>query len=165
MLDAGCRTGDVTYDSILPILPPNFKRLVDVDISEKMLDYARKNQTHPKLSFEHFDLNLELEKQPLSSSAPFDHIFSFYCLHWIQNQKNCIQTFFKLLNTGGDMLLIFICSCPLYDVYKEQLKNTKWAKYITNINDEISPYHYSKNPEVEFRNLLSECGFYSRQHR
>lgn len=78
VLDAGCGSGDVTRE--WPILPSNFKRLVGVDISYKMLDYAKKTQIHPKLSFEYFDLNLELEKQALRSSEPFDHVFSFFCL-------------------------------------------------------------------------------------
>lgn len=48
VLDAGCGTGDVTFDLLLPILPPNFERVVGVDISKEMIEYARETQLHPR---------------------------------------------------------------------------------------------------------------------
>lgn len=159
VLDAGCGTGDVTLDILMPILPAKFKRIVGVDISNEMLDYARKTQVHPKLSFERFNLEVELEKQSLHGIEPFDHITSFFCLMWIQNQKVCIQNFHKLLKPGGDMLLVFLSNHSVFDVYKNQSQNNRWAEYMTNVDQIITPYQYSENPGKEFTNLLFDCGF------
>lgn len=99
-LDAGSGPGDVTTEVVLQFLPANFKRLVGADVSKEMVEFCRKTYNHPKLSFEQFNFDQELEKQPFSNVEPFDHIFSFYCLHFIQNQKLCLQNFYKLLNPG-----------------------------------------------------------------
>lgn len=64
-LDAGCGPGNVTINILLPMLPVNFKRLVGIDVSKEMIAYARKTYTHPKVSYELFNLDLELEKQSL----------------------------------------------------------------------------------------------------
>lgn len=159
VLDAGCGSGDVTYEVLLPFLPTTFWRMVGVDVSEEMVEFARKKYVHPKLTFEEFNLDVELEKQPLHNADPFDHIFSFYTLQWIRNQKLCMQNFYKLLNPGGDMFLLFLAQHPAYDVYKEQSQDSRWAKHMTDADLRISPYHYSKNPGEEFKQLLIDCGF------
>lgn len=161
VLDAGCGSGDVTADILLPILPKQFQRLVGVDISYEMIEYARKTQTHPKLSFEQFDLCSNLEKQPLKCDGSFDHIFSFYTFHRVPDKKLCIENFYKLLDANGDLLLMFAGNHPVYDVYKEQSVNSKWASYLSNV-DQITPTYQNaklKDPAKEFHDLLTECGF------
>ena len=159
VLDAGCGSGDVTFEVLLPFLPTNFKRLVGVDISNEMIKYARKSQIHPKLSFEQFDLCSDLEKQPFNSAKSFDHIFSFNTIHRVPDKKKCIQNFYKLLGSNGDLLLLFAANHPIYDAYKEQSFDERWASYMVDV-DKITPsYQHSKNPAKEFRELLIECGF------
>lgn len=159
VLDAGCGTGDVTSDILMPMLPSNFHRLVGVDISDDMLTAARKMHVHPKLFFEHLNLDVELEKQPLNGIKPFDHITSFFCLMWVQNQRVCLQNFYKLLNPDGDMLLLFVVYHPVYDIYEHQSQDHRWAAYMTDVKKKVSPYYKSENPELEFLNLLKESGF------
>lgn len=106
VLDAGCGPGDVTAEVVLPFLPENFKRLVGADISIEMVEFCRKTHKHPKLSFEQFNIELELEKQPFSSIEPFDHIVSFYCMHFVQNQKLCLENLNKLLKPGKYSFLL-----------------------------------------------------------
>lgn len=159
VLDAGCGSGDVTYEVLLPFLPATIERVVGVDISKEMIEFARKKYVHPKLSFLEFNLDVELEKQSFKYVEPFDHIFSFYAIHWIRNQKLCMQNFHKLLRPGGDMFLLFLGQHPAYDVYVEQSKDSRWAKYMTDAGQRMSPYHYSKDPAEELKRLLAECGF------
>lgn len=158
VLDAGCGPGDVTVDILMPILPSSFQRLVGVDISTEMIDYARKTQIHPKLSFEQFDLSKDLEKQSLSSTEPFDHIFSFCTLMWVANVATCFRNFYKLLVPNGDMLLLFP-NHPVFDVYKEQSRNTKWSKYMMDVDNFLPPFQYSPNLTIEVCNRLSGFGF------
>lgn len=160
MLDIGCGPGDITYSILLPFLPRTFERLVGVDISDQMIDYARQTYTHPKLSFEHFDVDVELDEQPFKENRQkFDHIFSSYCLMWIKNPKICLANFYKLLKPGGDILLIFLPRSPTRDIYKDQKEHTEWGKYIPDIGKIMSPYHYWENPAEEFQKLLIQAGF------
>lgn len=160
ILDAGCGPGDVTHDILLPFLPPKFERLVGVDISTKMIDYARQTYAHPKLSIQHFNMDMELDGQPLSESIQsFDHIFSSYCLMWILKPKICLENFYKLLKPGGDILLLFTPRSQPRDIYKDQKENSEWGKYIPDMNNLISPYQYWENPAEEFEKLLKQTGF------
>lgn len=127
LLDLGCGSGDVTVDFLLPILPVNFSRLVGVDLSEEMVKFARQQYPYPRISFEQFDLGMDIEKQQLNGIEPFDHITSFYCLHWVQNQERAVQNMYKLLKPDGDLLLVFLAKNPIFEIYKTvRLPNFSW---------------------------------------
>lgn len=158
LLDIGCGSGDVTIDFLLPILPLNFQRLVGVDISEEMVQFARQQYPHPRISFDKFDLSTDIDKQAFCCE-PFDHITSFYCLHWVQNQERAIQNMHKLLKPDGDMLLVFLAQNPIFEIYKQMSMSKSWSKYMTDVDRFISPYQYSKNPADQFGKLLYSCGF------
>lgn len=157
VLDAGCGAGDITHGIILPFLPPHFERLVGVDVSKEMIDYARRTHIHPKLTFQQFDLGSDLESQSLAGVEPFDHIFSAFCLTWIRNPRICLETFHKLLKPNGDVLLWW--SPNKRNAYEELAKNDRWSKYMTDIDRFIPQYQYWEHPETEFQRLLNECGF------
>lgn len=87
LLDIGCGSGDVTVDMILPLMPSNFSLLMGVDVSNEMIKFARENYMNsvPKARFEQLDIGHPIIQSPLVEQ--FDHITSFFCLHWIQNQR------------------------------------------------------------------------------
>lgn len=115
LLDIGCGSGDVTLEIITKVLPEYFERLVGVDLSEEMIRFARDHNSHPCISFEQLDIGLELEKQKLRDIEPFDHITSFNCLHWVTSgQPTTVANMFNLLKPGGDMLLLFVVTHPIY---------------------------------------------------
>lgn len=159
MLDVGCGSGDVTMDMILPILPEKFERLVGCDISDDMVNYARSKHIHPKTSFEQFDLGVDLETQSTLNKESFDHIASFYCLMWVHNQKMAVQNLYKLLKPGGDLLVVFLAQHPLYDFYKKQSQDKRWAQYMADVDEFCSPYQYSNDPAEDFLKHLNRCGF------
>lgn len=157
VLDAGCGSGDVTVDILKPILPANFERLIGIDVSNEMIDYARKTQVHPKLSFEQFDLGVEIKKQSLNGMECVDHIFSFNCLHWVQNLRVCIENLYKLLVPGGDMLVTFVLSNELFDAYKEQSENSPWSKYMGDIDEKLPCMNITNSDQL--LDILSKSGF------
>lgn len=159
MLDVGCGSGDVTMDLVLPIMPKNFSSLVGYDLSLEMVKHARKNHIHPKVSFDKFDLSIDAEQQLLSGMEKFDHITSFYCLQWIQNQKTVVRNLYKLLKPGGDLLVIFLSQHPVFRFFKEQSQDNRWAEHMVDVDDFCSPYQNSKQPSKEFKELLTDIGF------
>lgn len=158
LLDIGCGCGDVTIDYILPVLPMNFSRLVGVDISEQMVRHAREHYAHANISFDKMDIGADLSKY-LRTAEPFDHITSFYCLHWVQNQKKAIQNIHDLLKPKGDCLLVFLAQNPIFEMYKRMAASTKWSKYMTDVDRFISPYQYAENAAEDFGSLLHASGF------
>lgn len=158
LLDIGCGSGDVTIDFILPTMPRNFSRLVGVDLSEQMICHARDQYPHTKISFDNMDIGDDIDKY-LVNLEPFDHVTSFYCLHWVQNQKKVMQNIYRLLQPDGDCLLAFLANNPIFEVYIRMARNPKWSAYMYDVNSYISPYQYSKAPAEEFRSLLYATGF------
>lgn len=158
VLDVGCGSGDVTIDYLLPLLPMTFSRLVGSDLSEQMIRYARDVYKHPNIEFEKLDISGDVDKF-LSTFEPFDHVTSFYCLHWVQNQKKAIQNIFNLLRPEGDCLLVFLANNPIFDVYKRMAESNKWSQYMADVHRFISPYQYSSDPAADFGALLYSVGF------
>lgn len=86
VLDVGCGSGDVLVDYLLPVLPENYSHVVGADISDQMVRYARDTYGHLKrVSFTTLDIGAEIPTESLNEQ--YHHLTSFYCLHWVQNQK------------------------------------------------------------------------------
>lgn len=98
LLDIGCGAGDVLVDIVLPKLQNKLAEVVGIDISDEMIQYASEKYRNKFLKF----LKVDIESDFLSSSSmsfiisqnmgqlkpeSFSFITSFYCLHWIQNQR------------------------------------------------------------------------------
>jgi juvenile hormone acid methyltransferase len=87
VLDLGCGPGGVTTKLLMPRLPADFGLLIGADLSADMIQYASNKYTHPKLKFTQFDLAKDIENTSHLQPSGFDKIFSFFCLHWIPDQR------------------------------------------------------------------------------
>lgn len=64
---------------------------------------------------------------------------------------------YQLLKTEGDILLTFLASNPIYDVYRNMAKQKKWSTYTKK--DFIAPYHGSNGPEKQLHRVLVDSCF------
>lgn len=158
VLDVGCGSGNVTMELVLPILPSNFHSLIACDLSDKMIEYAQQKYRHPKVEFGKFDITDDVDEF-LKKYGPFDHIVSFFCLNWIQNQRQAINNIRKLLASEGDCLLIFATSSNLYTVYDEMSKLKQWSQYMQDAQLYIPAHQYVRNPADDFQQLCQSIGF------
>ncbi|XP_017772157.1 PREDICTED: juvenile hormone acid O-methyltransferase-like [Nicrophorus vespilloides] len=156
-LDVGCGSGQVTTNILLPLLPQDFKKLVGLDISPEMVKHAKSQNENPKVDFIASDISSIDIKNDICEE--FDHIFSFYCLHWVQNQRQTIKNMYNLLKPGGDVLLTFLANNPIFHIYEVMAKNPKWSHYMKNYELFISPYQHCEDPEKVFETMLIEEGF------
>lgn len=157
LIDVGCGNGDVIINYILPILPSNFERLICIDKSEAAILYCNENYSQPKVEFQQFDIAVDDCKK----LSQVDHITSFYCLHWIYDQKAAFQNIYNSMKPGGDCLLTFLINVPTFTAYEQMARNPKWAEYLQETDKFIPTYHKSKNVECDFKSLLEECKFSS----
>lgn len=81
VLDVGCGDGDVTAEVLQKKLGGGC-HLIGADVSKKVVEFAKKK--HPGIKFVVMNLEEDVEEQYVGK---FDAVFSFYCFHWIQNQK------------------------------------------------------------------------------
>lgn len=85
ILDVGCGDGEVTVDILFDMFPKRMQKLIGCDISENMIKYAsEKYQSNEQISF--VTLDIATTTLPENMEETFHHVFSFYCLHWVQNQ-------------------------------------------------------------------------------
>ncbi|KAJ6633842.1 Juvenile hormone acid O-methyltransferase [Pseudolycoriella hygida] len=160
LMDVGFGPGDITIDILLPLLPENFERLVGIDISSKMIEYARKQHQHPKVSFEQFDIGRKLEDQELNGIKPFDHITSFYVLHYnVHNLDIAFKNMWNLLKPAGDLCILHIAQSYAFQIYKRLYQKEKWARYMYDIDNNVSPHEDVEKQVEEFIGLLKVAGF------
>lgn len=158
VLDVGCGTGDVTIEIVLPLIPPTFSRLLGCDISDKMIDYAQQHYGRPKVNFSQLDINEDVDEFR-NKFGLFDHVVSFFCLHWVRNQKSAMENIRKLLTPNGDCLLLFITSSNIYTVWAEMAKSSKWSPYMQDVEQFTSPYYDSMSTIDDLRELFQAVGF------
>jgi len=159
VLDLGCGPGSVTRQVLLPRLPADFGLLIGADLSADMVQYATDKYKHSKLKFTQFDLAKDIENTSQLQPSFFDKIFSFFCLHWIPDQRKALRNIYTLLRTGGEILLLFLGKQPVFTVYEIQSQKPEWQPYMKDAHQAVSPYHHSSNPGEEFRKLLHDTGF------
>uniref|UniRef100_A0A1Y1LYR9 Methyltransferase domain-containing protein n=2 Tax=Photinus pyralis TaxID=7054 RepID=A0A1Y1LYR9_PHOPY len=86
VLDIGCGPGDITRYGLLPLLPKTAKKLVGIDLSSQMVDFAKKfHQDDDRVSFQQLDICTD--SIPPHFHNCFDHAFSFYCLHYVPDLR------------------------------------------------------------------------------
>ncbi|XP_053612919.1 juvenile hormone acid O-methyltransferase [Plodia interpunctella] len=156
ILDIGSGDGTVTTRILKEYTPQNYKIIVGCDVSEKMVQFANDNHGNERTRF--ILLNIE-NYPPKELMGSFDHVVSFYTLHWIKNQKSAFMNIFDLMTEDGSCFLIFCGRNPIFDVYRTLSKRSIWRPWLENVDRFISPYHDSEDPEKEITQMLDNIGF------
>lgn len=73
--------------------------------------------------------------------------------------RQAIRNLYNLLKPGGDVLMCYMASNPIYDVYISMSKTSIWKPYMMDVNKFISPYHYRQDVEESLRKTLLDVGF------
>ncbi|EEB15131.1 phosphoethanolamine N-methyltransferase, putative [Pediculus humanus corporis] len=89
----------------------------------------------------------------------FDIIFSFYCLHWVSDQRSAFKNMYNLLKPGGEVLLAFLVQSPIFTLYRALSKTKIWENYMQDVEEFIPFYQDSMYPVENFKEILSSSGF------
>ncbi|KYQ53175.1 Putative methyltransferase 235L [Trachymyrmex zeteki] len=156
-IDIGCGPGDVTKDIILPALDPNAV-VIGTDISESMIDYAKKRYTKEKrLEFEVLDI--QTKNLPTKYVSEFDLVLSFHTLHWCNDIKQAFENIYHMLRPNGTMLVFFVVSHNIFNVLENLIYDIRFAPYIKDVNKYTWPLRNSINPRKQLKELLQTLGF------
>lgn len=110
IVDLGCGDGSVT--NILKEFLPTDYQLLGCDISESMVMFASDHHSNERTTFTLLDIAGDL---PRGMTGYFDHVFSFYALNWVEDQK--LVLIFVLMS-------IFRSSCSIYNYCFIKLSRT-----------------------------------------
>jgi ubiquinone/menaquinone biosynthesis C-methylase UbiE len=105
LLDIGCGSADVLTELVQPKMPKLYKKLVGVDISKEMINYCKEKFENELTYFERLDISDNIFCSSALHCIQFDCVTSFYCFHWIQNQRF----------VGKFLILIVDCEILLFD--------------------------------------------------
>lgn len=83
-IDIGCGDGDTSVNILLKKIPSGNGFLVAVDRSHEMLKFASENYAHVDVDYQFMDFSST--NAGLNHGNVYDHLFSFNCIHWIQDQ-------------------------------------------------------------------------------
>ncbi|MDD4493096.1 MAG: class I SAM-dependent methyltransferase [Eubacteriales bacterium] len=95
VLDLGCGYGHNCVDFIRR----GAKKVIGIDISQKMLDVARKESCDSKIEY----INMSITEID-SLTETFDLVYSSLAFHYIENFKKLIRDINHLLEKGGYLL-------------------------------------------------------------
>ncbi|KAL1414160.1 hypothetical protein MTO96_007642 [Rhipicephalus appendiculatus] len=126
-LDVGCGTGDFTRDILLPRCLP-CRRIVGVDCSPEMIEYARHHSAHEMLDFKVLDITADVTEF-LIEFGQFERVYSFMCLHWVDDITTAFKNISRLMSPTGECLLVFCAVVQVADVWKALAAMDRWKKY------------------------------------
>ena len=106
VLDLGCGMGEHCKDYI----NRGAKRVVGVDISEKMLEVARKENSDENILY----LNIPMEDIS-SIDEKFDVVISSLAMHYIEDFDGVVKAVYSLLDDGG--IFLFSQENPMNTCY------------------------------------------------
>jgi len=162
LLDIGCGSGDVTSSLLVPTIPVAPARVVGVDLSKEMVDYANDAYSTEWMSFQQMDIARISRPRDLFPQG-FHKIFSLYCLHWVKDLPAAVRNIHQLLVHQGEALLLFLASNPIFQMYRQMASSCKWAPYMLDVEDFVPVYQDTTDPATQFKSVLGKAGFATRK--
>ena len=94
VLDYGCGTGTLALS-----IANKVQKVLGIDISEGMIEVAKKKATERKVGNIEF-LKILLSDKQLEPKS-FDVVFAFNVLHFVEDEGKCISRIHEILRPGG----------------------------------------------------------------
>ncbi|XP_077526047.1 juvenile hormone acid O-methyltransferase-like [Haemaphysalis longicornis] len=129
-LDIGCGPGTFTKNYLVPLSRP-CKRLVAIDKSPLMIDFAVLNSCHENITYDVFDFGGQSVEELLAKYGAFDRIYSFICFHYVKNQRKAYRDLAQLLIPGsGECLIVAAVSSSLTDAWRQMHVMDRWREFV-----------------------------------
>ncbi|XP_023021174.2 juvenile hormone acid O-methyltransferase-like [Leptinotarsa decemlineata] len=158
ILEIGMGDGKYTVETFRFRLPRNLKRYVATDVSEEMVQFAKKKYGMVNdFNIEFRTLDAEGDSIPDEFINHFDHVVSFLCFHWIVKPRRAAENIFNMLKPGGKLAVFFLEKNTAGDVFFNMSQHPKWGSY--GYEKYISDFLWSDDPQTEWENAFLEVGF------
>jgi len=118
------------------------KKIVAIDLDEKMIDLARKNNNSNSIGF----IVMNASKLDFPDNT-FDVVFDFGIIHHIPNWRDCIRELKRVLKEDGELILEEL-SIESFSGFP----GTIWKGILAHPYEEMFTF-------LEFENYLEETGF------
>lgn len=129
-LDIGCGPGTFTKNYLVPLSRP-CKKLVAIDKSPLMIDFAVLNSCHDNIMYDVFDFGGQSIEELVAKYGVFDRIYSFLCFHYVKNQRRAYRDLAQLLKPdSGECLIVASVSSSLTDAWCQMHGMDRWREFV-----------------------------------
>ncbi|XP_077489854.1 juvenile hormone acid O-methyltransferase-like [Amblyomma americanum] len=163
VLEVGCGIGHFAQQFLLPHCQP-CRRLVATDLQPDMVRFARERFPHEDIVYDVLDIATPNLSPFLEKYGKFDRVFSFLTFHMIQDQKTAYANVSKLLNEGGECLVLGFASHDIVDVCAELCQTDRWKGRVPDPRKAAHPtFNFNRvksasQVEAEVRDTLRGTG-------
>ncbi len=164
VLDLGCGYGHNCVDFV----NNGAKRVIGLDISEKMLDVAKRESADKKIEY------VNMSMTDISAlNETFDFIYSSLAFHYIKDFDDFVKEIYSILNTGGQLLFsqehpIITATIDGKGHFNKNIKGKNVSYTFSNYNesgerrihwyvDDVIKYHRTFSDII---NALLKAGFF-----
>ncbi|XP_077535746.1 uncharacterized protein LOC144148019 [Haemaphysalis longicornis] len=127
-LDVGCGPGNFLQEHLLPRLRP-CRRVVAVDNSPYMLEYATRHCLEPEVTFDFMDIEQSDPQRILDTHDSFDRVFSFLTFHYVWDLPKAYRNVYNLLKDEGECLILYFTRTAITDVFQRLHEMEEWSAY------------------------------------
>ncbi|KAK9507178.1 hypothetical protein O3M35_007089 [Rhynocoris fuscipes] len=156
VLDVGCATGINTSRNLTAFLPN--ATIIGSDLSEQMIEFAKKTHTTDKLTFRVLDIT-DSSAWISQCKEKFTKVFSFYTMHRVVNPRKAYENIYNLLKPGGELITVTpVANCMecILPYLAKMPKYSKYSEQLAKMNVFINPTDDYKNSTVD---ILKSVGF------
>ncbi|GJQ69613.1 putative methyltransferase [Trypoxylus dichotomus] len=86
----------------------------------------------------------------------FDHVFTFYTIHWITDSRSLMKNFYEILKPSGQVFISTIVNSAVYESFRRLCKEGVWSKYVP---DEQTFGEYTNDPVKYVTTIMQNVGF------
>lgn len=147
-LDVGCGFGGFTRDALIDHIRP-CRRVVAIDRSETLINYAREHAFHPDIIYEVSDIEEDDPQLLLNKYGPFDRVYSFLALQCVRDLKAAYGNMFHLLKDGGECAFVTLTGSAITDVMFQLSNTEQWKGYVPDPRKLYSERFFLCEPIVE----------------
>ncbi|KAF5290681.1 hypothetical protein FQR65_LT01971 [Abscondita terminalis] len=156
IVDIGCGPGNITHDGLFPLFKTPVSKVIGLDVSQEMVDFANAKYGSNIFSFQNINLDHVVPEEFISC---FDFAFSFWTLQWFRDQRKLYANLHKILKPNGQIFVTYVARSKLFEIYQSVWKKPEYSPYITDFELGQSVFQSSNDPQSELKVILEESGF------
>nr|AAF16712.1 unknown [Manduca sexta] len=155
VLDIGSCDGSVTT-ILSTFLPSDYEVLVGAEINPKSVKFASDKYGNKRIKFVELDIAGTL---PDDMKESFDHVFSFFTFHWVNDHLKSFTNIYNILQKDGEFFAAFIIFSDIYLIFEILSKSKKWGPWMPHFDIFPSLYYDYEDPDVPVTKMLKNIGY------
>ncbi|GJQ69876.1 putative juvenile hormone acid methyltransferase, partial [Trypoxylus dichotomus] len=154
VLEVGSADGSITRDILYKRYGDRMKKLVAIDKLDGMTEYARSLNKNKAIDFVTMDI---MDQENIKKiKGCFDHVFTFYSIHWIPDNRSLVKNFYEMLKSHGQVFITIMVNTPFHESFRRLSKHGAWSKYVPV---EEMFCDYTDDSVKYFTTIMEEAGF------